>query len=422
MTRPLRPAAAAVLRRRIGALLAYRLLSRAGVVWPVLVPFYRGFAGLDEVEVFWLVVVYSAARLLGEAPARWLASHRGHRSSLVLASMASAAGAALVLVGADRLAFTIGELLLGLGGAARRVALPGMLAATLVDAGQEEDVPSLERRARSLEIGATIAGMLLSGLLLSGPAAGLYLWCLTTHAATLASALLLDEPASLAIQPAALGVRSALREMIGSPALCGAILVGGLASGLSLAVRLGQQVFLESLGWAAFWLGFVAATTAATARLLLDLESRGYWRPPRAGPRVWLAAGMIPLLGMTVAPHPATVGLLVLRGAVDAARQRSLAATVGDLSAPVARPMMAALAERAAQAGALAGALALALLAGGMGTRAALGALAVLALGLVVLLSVICARPRPPGGEQNSEALVPRTPAAPPAQRGSHTP
>lgn len=382
--RALTPESALELRRRIGACLGCRTLLRAGFAWPVLLPFYERFAGLTPAEALGLVAAFAFGRVAFEGPARWLGGRVGRRMLVVGASAGTAVGAGAILVGGSIPAFVLGEVLLGAAAAAGSVALPGLLVATLADFGQEEDEVFLERRARIVEMVFGLATIGSSGLLLWLSTTAPYVLTLVTATAALTCAVLLDEPRSPWTLPSARERRAALREIGRIPALARAIVIGGLAAALSLAVRFAQQPYLEAVSGSVVWLGLVAA---ATEILRFGVDSgTGDLRQRRGGPALWMVLGAVPVFAMAALRHVLVTPLLLLRGAEEGLRGRDLDRVVGAVVSPAHRPAASTAVTWAERLGELVGAGLLAGLALALGLASGL---ALLGVGALVLAGMV---------------------------------
>ena len=393
---PLTREDAVALRRRVGACLGARALARTSFVWPVVVPFYARFAELSPSGAFWLVAAYVLGGLVADRPGAHLVHRFGRRSSLIAATGASAAACALVLVGAEPISFAIGQLLLGAARAVQDAALPGLLAATLADFGQDEDAPSLEDRAVSLETTVMLGSALLSGVLLESWVLAPYLFTLVAAAGALACAVLLDEPRRSARKPGRREVSMATREIARAPALARSVLFGAIAAALSLVVRFAQQPFLESVGCPLALLGALAAVAGALRVAARHWDGGALRERWLTGPMSWIAAPWLAVLGMAVVPHPAIGLLALLRGGGDGTRARDLDRVLDALVAAPYRPAAEAAIAIAARAGALVAAVLLAVLADSLGLAWALGVLALAALSSTLLVAWLPLRPAPP--------------------------
>jgi MFS family permease len=405
---PLTPDAAVALRRRVGACLGARGLASASFLWPVLFPFYAGFADLSPSPVFWLVAAYGLGCLAADRPVAHLAARIGRRPLLIAASGTGAVACALVLVGAEPISFAVGQFLLGVARAARDAATPGLLAATLADFGQDEDAPLLEERALVLEAIVSLASALASGFLLESWLLGPYLFTLVAAAGELACAVLLDEPRRPPRRPERRELATAVREIAHAPALVRTILFAAIAAALSLAVRFAQQPYLEAAGLPTAWLGVVAAAAGAL-RIAADGDGGGAFRERwLAGPISWIAASWVAVLGMTLVRHPAVGLLLLLRGGGDGTRERDLRRVVDVLVAPAHRAEASAVVALAGRLGAIVTAVLLAVLVDRIGLEWALGALALTALVLTLVVAWIPIRPGPPRERERADITIHR--------------
>ena len=389
--RALTPESAAELRRRVGACLGCRALLRSSFAWPVLLPFYERFAGLSTAEALGLVAAFAFGRLAFAWPARWIAGRSGRRMLLLAAGAGTAVGSGSILVGATPLAFVLGEAVLGAAAAAGAVAVPGLLAATLADFGQEEDESFLERRAQIVETGFALVTTASSGVLLWMSTTAPYVLTLVMATAALTCAVLLDEPRARPALPSARERRAALRELGYVPALARAIVIGGLAAALSIAVRFAQQPYLEAVSGSVVWLGLVAA---ATEILRFGVDSGAEDRQRKGGPALWMMLAAVPVFAMAAMRHVLVTPLLLLRGAENGLRRRDLDRVTTAVIAPANRAAAEDIAATTERAGELVGAALLAGLAVAIGPS---GGLAILGTGALVLAVVVAWLPTGPG-------------------------
>jgi hypothetical protein len=358
----------------------------------VLLPFYERFAGLSAAEALGLVAAFAFGRLAFDWPAQWIVGRSGRRRLLLGAGAGTAVGAGAILVGATPLAFVLGEALLGAAAAAGAVAVPGLLAATLADFGQEEDESFLERRARLVETGFALVTAASSGLLLWMSTTAPYVLTLVTATAAVTCAVLLDEPGSPANSASARDRRAALREIGYVPALARAIVIGALAAALSVAVRFAQQPYLEAVSGSVVWLGLVAAATEILC-FVVESGTRDL-RQRKGGPALWMLLAVVPVFAVAALRHVLVTPLLLLRGAENGLRRRDLDRVTAAVISPSNRRAAAGVAAGAERAGELVGAALLAALAVAVGLS---GGLAILGVGALVLAAVVAWLPTGPG-------------------------
>lgn len=79
------PPLRAKLERNLRLLRWFRIVEGAGVVIPVIVPFFQS-GGLSELQIFWLQAVFSLAMLACEVPTGRMADHYGRRICLLFGS------------------------------------------------------------------------------------------------------------------------------------------------------------------------------------------------------------------------------------------------------------------------------------------------------------------------------------------------
>jgi predicted MFS family arabinose efflux permease len=111
---------------------------------------------------------------------------------------------------------------------------------------------------------------------------------------------------------------------------------------------------------------------------------------------------------MTLVRHPAVGLLLLLRGGGDGTRERDLRRVVDVLVAPAHRAEASAVVALAGRLGAIVTAVLLAVLVDRIGLEWALGALALTALVLTLVVAWIPIRPGPPRERERADITIHR--------------
>ncbi len=139
-----------------------------------------------------------------EIPTGWLADRTGHRTSLILGSIAQIAGTVAAWLGAGAAGVIASCLLIALGDAFRSGADKALLYRSCAALGRDPEFQRLEARAQSLQTIALVALTLLGGAIVSryGYAAGWIAEALSACAGLVVASAMLEPPPELLSTPA----------------------------------------------------------------------------------------------------------------------------------------------------------------------------------------------------------------------------
>lgn len=181
-------------RRQLALLYAFAWLTYPFACIPFLYFWFRDH-GIGVAAWSWLVSAYYLTMVVAEIPTGVLADRYGRRLPLVLGPLTLAAGFATIALGRDMMAFTAGEVLLGLGHALLSGPPSALLYDSLAHFGAEARFLHVEGRLHGLRLLGTGTAFLLGGVLvkLSGIAAAITATALLSVVAA-AVATRLDEP------------------------------------------------------------------------------------------------------------------------------------------------------------------------------------------------------------------------------------
>ncbi|WP_245266927.1 MFS transporter [Saccharomonospora piscinae] len=239
------------------------MLVRRLRVWALLsdtVPFYPLYAllfadtGLSDAGISWLFVVWSVTSVLAEVPSGVLADRFSRRGAMALGGLAQAAGCVLWTAWPGALAFALGFVLWGCGGALVSGSLEALLHDGLTAAGQPERFGRVYGQLDALQLAANVPAAVAATTLFGLGGFALVGWA--SAGVCVASALVAarlperrlppdgDEADGPATYLATL--RSGAAEALRNPAVRGAVVAVALLSSLD---ALEEYFGLLALDW-----------------------------------------------------------------------------------------------------------------------------------------------------------------------------
>jgi MFS family permease len=118
---------------------------------PIVVPFYVS-NGLTMKDIMVLQAIYSIAIVILEIPSGYLADVIGRRKTLILGAVFGTIGFATYSFSYGFLGFLIAEVILGIGQSCISGADSAMLYDSLLERGEEKNIPALKEELFHLEI------------------------------------------------------------------------------------------------------------------------------------------------------------------------------------------------------------------------------------------------------------------------------
>lgn len=169
-----------LLRRNLTLLYAFRGLTAALVVVPVIVPYWQS-RGLSQTQIFLLQSAFGLSMVLFEVPSGWFADRFGRRTSLLVGSVLPPLGFALYAVSPGFAGMVVAEVILGLGLSFISGADAALAYDSLLSIGEEAGYRRFEARTFTwtglAEAGASVVGGALAVISLLTPVivqAGVY--------------------------------------------------------------------------------------------------------------------------------------------------------------------------------------------------------------------------------------------------------
>lgn len=291
---------------------------------------------LSASEAILLYAVYDIATTALEVPSGYLSDRVGRRFTLILAAIATLAGALLLAAGGDFMVFALAQVCLGAGMAFASGTDSALLYESLAREGRGGDIAAEELRAWRFSFTALALSALLGGLL-SGVAAALP-FAATAVAAAVAVLLTLrfTEPPHAATTHDIARAAGTLRRASADPVL---IWLFALAVAMYMFSHVpfvfGQPFILEALAERGLSADAPAISGAVSASMMLVAVGAS-WLAAGLRRRIGLGGVLLTAFGMQIgligalalSNHPAVIALLLLRMVPDSLARPYILASI----------------------------------------------------------------------------------------------
>lgn len=367
----------------------YRASGSAAFTLPIFVLFFQ-HRGLSLAEVGAIEAAYTLAVLLAETPTGYVGDRLGHRRTVVLGALLSAAGAAAFTLAHTFAAFLAVIVVRALAGALRSGAESAWLYETLDADDESEEFARVSGRASALGLSATALAAVLGGVLYSVDRT--LPWLVEAGFGTVSALALVgapDAPTGESEDDETPGLRrtmAAVTDVLAAPVVAAFVLgTAAVFAAANTAHVLLQPAVTDLAGVDPTNLGVLYAVLSVTAAVAADrtgaVRSRLGVAPwfllaPGALAVLFVAGAVRPLPVLVVLPFVLSRAVSAVSGPLANQYLNDEATTTGRATTLSAAANVRALATAPANvAGGALAATALPLALGGIGALFALGAL-----------------------------------------------